>query len=217
MQEAFLEQQADDGRPASELDTPAADKLYRAAGLPAPDALTKQQARRATAQASATGGAAAAAAVSNPTASKAKHDPDHSQMRKTPANIGDGGAADDFSIASAAVDRVPTAGQGALPASEQMDPRVADPQVQQRGSSWREGQAADGTHTVAGAISRSIDGDDDGMLDRFGSVDIITGKPVRDLKLDPVLQLVKWRESLFGSRDSVSESLDAEDDDGPST
>ncbi|KAL3136401.1 hypothetical protein ABBQ38_005658 [Trebouxia sp. C0009 RCD-2024] len=217
LQEAFLEQQADDGRPASELDTPAADKLYRAAGLPAPDALTKQQARRATAQASATGGAAAAAAVSNPTASKAKHDPDHSQMRKTPANIGDGGAADDFSIASAAVDRVPTAGQGALPASEQMDPRVADPQVQQRGSSWREGQAADGTHTVAGAISRSIDGDDDGMLDRFGSVDIITGKPVRDLKLDPVLQLVKWRESLFGSRDSVSESLDAEDDDGPST
>ena len=57
----------------------------------------------------------------------------------------------------------------------------------------------------------SIDGDDDGMLDRFGSVDIITGKPVRDLKLDPVLQLVKWRESLFGSRDSVSESLDKED------
>ncbi len=57
----------------------------------------------------------------------------------------------------------------------------------------------------------SIDGDDDGMLDRFGSVDIITGKPVRDLKLDPVLQLVRWRESLFGSRDSVSESLDKED------
>jgi hypothetical protein len=57
----------------------------------------------------------------------------------------------------------------------------------------------------------SIDGDDDGMLDRFGSVDIITGKPVRDLKLDPVLQLVKWRASLFGSRDSVSESLDKED------
>ena len=56
--------------------------------------------------------------------------------------------------------------------------------------------------------SRSIDGDSDGMLDRFGSVDIITGRPVRDLKLDPVLQLVKWRESLFGSKDSVSESLD---------
>lgn len=64
---------------------------------------------------------------------------------------------------------------------------------------------------VSAMSSRSIDGDDDGMRDRFGSVDIITGKPVRDLKLEPVLQLVKWRESLFGSRDSVSESLDRED------
>ena len=44
------------------------------------------------------------------------------------------------------------------------------------------------------------------MLDRFGSVD---GKPTRDLKLDPVLQLVRWRESIFGSRDSLSESRDS--------
>ena len=44
------------------------------------------------------------------------------------------------------------------------------------------------------------------MLDRFGSVD---GKPTRDLKMDPVLQLVKWRESIFGSRDSLSESRDS--------
>ena len=70
---------------------------------------------------------------------------------------------------------------------------------------------ADGTQHSTALSSRSIDGDDDGMLDRFGSVDIITGKPVRDLKLDPVLQLMKWRESLFGSRDSVSESLDRDD------
>lgn len=44
------------------------------------------------------------------------------------------------------------------------------------------------------------------MLDRFGSVD---SKPTRDLKLDPVLQLVKWRESVFGSRDTLSESKDS--------
>ena len=74
-------------------------------------------------------------------------------------------------------------------------------------------QEAQQAGDVAGALnSRSIDGDDDGMLDRFGSVDIITGKPVRDLKLDPVRQLVKWRESIFGSRDSVSESLDKDDE-----
>lgn len=74
------------------------------------------------------------------------------------------------------------------------------------------GKKVDGEEVNAPAMnSKSIDGDDDGMRDRFGSVDIITGKPVRDLKLDPVLQLVKWRESLFGSRDSVSETLDSED------
>ena len=61
-------------------------------------------------------------------------------------------------------------------------------------------------------MDRSFDGDDDGMLDRFGTVDIVTGKPVRDLKSDPVLQLKRWRESLFGSQDSVSESFDRDDD-----
>ena len=202
LQEAFLEQQAD-GRPAAELNNPAADKLYRAAGL------TKQQARRATAQANTISTAAAAAL--NTTASKAKHDPD-----RTPSNISDGGFAEESSVASAAADGTPAAVQDVSQASEQMDPRVGDP-VQQGGSLRQQGQAADGTHTVTGAVSRSIDGDDDGMLDRFGSVDIITGKPVRDLKLDPVLQLVKWRESLFGSRDSVSESLDTDDGGDPST
>lgn len=47
----------------------------------------------------------------------------------------------------------------------------------------------------------------DDTLDRFGSVD---GKPTRDLKLDPVLQFVKWRESILGSRDFVSESKDVD-------
>ena len=47
----------------------------------------------------------------------------------------------------------------------------------------------------------------DDTLDRFGSVD---GKPTRDLKLDPVLQFVKWRESILGSRDFVSESKDSD-------
>ena len=50
-----------------------------------------------------------------------------------------------------------------------------------------------------------------GAADRFGEVDIITGRPVRDLKLDPVLQLARWQRSLFGSRDA---SVD-EDEDGP--
>jgi hypothetical protein len=45
--------------------------------------------------------------------------------------------------------------------------------------------------------------------DRFGEIDIITGRRVRDLKLDPVLQLAEWQRSLFGSREgSVSESAD---------
>jgi hypothetical protein len=35
--------------------------------------------------------------------------------------------------------------------------------------------------------SRSIDGDDDGTLNRFDTVYIITGKPVLDLKLENVL------------------------------
>ncbi len=35
--------------------------------------------------------------------------------------------------------------------------------------------------------SRGIDGDDDGLLDSFDSVYIITGKPDLDLKLDNVL------------------------------
>lgn len=107
-------------------------------------------------------------------------------------------------------------------ASEQEQPAAVQP-VQQDDTSQRKRQGgisqqeAQQAGEVAGALnSRSIDGDDDGMLDRFGSVDMITGKPVRDLKLDPVRQLVKWRESIFGSRDSVSESLD-QDDDGPST
>lgn len=86
-------------------------------------------------------------------------------------------------------------------------------QTQQAGTSGQEAQQAG--EVTGASSSRSIDRDDDGMLDRFGSVDIITGKPVRDLKLDPVRQLVKWRESIFGSRDSVSESVD-KDDEGPS-
>lgn len=109
-----------------------------------------------------------------------------------------------------------------LQASRQ-EPQAAVHAVQQDNASQQKWQAgasqleAEQTGDAAeGPSSRSIDGDDDGMLDRFGSVDIITGRPVRDLKLDPVRQLVKWRESLFGSRDSVSESLDKDDED-PST
>ena len=43
-------------------------------------------------------------------------------------------------------------------------------------------------------------------VDWFGSAN---GKPSRDLKMDPVLQLAKWRESIFGSRDSITESRDS--------
>lgn len=45
--------------------------------------------------------------------------------------------------------------------------------------------------------------------DRFGEVDIITGRPVRDLKLDPVLQLAQWQRSFFGSRDADEEDESA--------
>ena len=92
-----------------------------------------------------------------------------------------------------------------------------DDKAQQK---WEAGTSQQGAQQAGDAAedvsSRSMDGGDDGMLDRFGTVDIITGKPVRDLKLDPVRQLVEWRESFFGSKDSVSESLD-KDDENPST
>lgn len=204
MQEAFLEQQAEAG-PASELNTPAADKLYRAVGI------TKQQARPPTLQANV--GSNASAAALDTTANKAPHDA-AAPPSNNPPDSGDRSTADDTSRASAAVDRTSGTGQDASTASEVLAPQAAYP-VQQGGASKREGIAS--KQNATGLLSsRSIDGDDDGMLDRFGSVDIITGRPVRDLKLDPVLQLVKWRESLFGSRDSVSESLD-KDDEGPTT
>lgn len=102
-----------------------------------------------------------------------------------------------------------------MAASDQHHPREAvavDRPHKDQMAGRAAGRKLDGDEVNVSAMSsRSIDGDDDGMRDRFGSVDIITGKPVRDLKLEPVLQLVKWRESLFGSRDSVSESLDRED------
>ena len=51
---------------------------------------------------------------------------------------------------------------------------------------------SDSDQIYARAISsRSIDGDADGMLDRFDIVYIITGKPVLDLELDKVLCLLK--------------------------
>ena len=128
-------------------------------------------------------------------------------------------------LASQGADALSASSQGekeVQKASKQEPPPAVRP-VQGDDSSQRKQQArtlpqeAQQEGVVAGALSsRSIDGDDDGMLDRFGSVDIITGKPVRDLKLDPVRELVKWRESIFGSRDSVSESLD-KDEEGPST
>ena len=99
--------------------------------------------------------------------------------------------------------------QDTLPLSEQDFP-VSAYAVQQTAKAEEEVRGAQDKRADA-MSSRSIDGDDDGMLDRFGTVDIITGKPVRDLKLDPVLQLMKWRESLFGSRDFVSESVDKDD------
>ena len=118
-------------------------------------------------------------------------------------------------LASRAADVVQSDDQDTRPLSEQKLPVSANA-VQQTAKAQEEVRGAKDKRTDAGASSsRSIDGDDDGMLDRFGSVDIITGKPIRDLKLDPVLQLIKWRQSLFGSRDSVSESLDK--DDNPSS
>lgn len=42
-------------------------------------------------------------------------------------------------------------------------------------------------------------------VDRFGELDIITGHPVRDLKLDPVRQLVRWTVPLFGGADEGSQ------------
>ena len=111
-------------------------------------------------------------------------------------------------LSSQAAGALKSDGVDSVPAFDQQHPLVAYA-VKQTVKAQTAVSRSDGDQADARVMS--IDGDDDGMLDRFGSVDIITGRPVRDLKLDPVLQLVKWRESLFGSRDSVSESLDKED------
>ena len=62
----------------------------------------------------------------------------------------------------------------------------------------------------AGSSSKQRQNGQSSADDRFGEWDIITGKRVRDLRLEPVLQLAQWQQSLFGSRDSISESLDEE-------
>ncbi len=111
-------------------------------------------------------------------------------------------------LSSQAAGTLKSDGVDSTPSFDQQHPLVAYA-VKQTAKAQTAVNKLDGDQADARVMS--IDGDDDGMLDRFGSVDIITGKPVRDLKLDPVLQLVRWRESLFGSRDSVSESLDKED------
>jgi hypothetical protein len=37
--------------------------------------------------------------------------------------------------------------------------------------------------------------------DRVRDVDIITGLPVRDIKMEPVLQMARWQKAIFGSQD----------------
>ena len=48
---------------------------------------------------------------------------------------------------------------------------------------------------------------------RFGEVDIITGRVVRDLRTEPVQQLAQWQRAIFGSRDSLSDTLSESFDD----
>ncbi|DBA74506.1 TPA: hypothetical protein ACH3X2_000969 [Trebouxia sp. C0005] len=144
-----------------------------------------------------------------------------SSSGRADSNSGSGGISDDLAdghrsavhaqlgaVSSQAAGALKSDGVDDVPAFDQQHPLAAYA-VNQAAKAQTAVRKLDGEQIDARVMS--IDGDDDGMLDRFGSVDIITGKPVRDLKLDPVLQLVKWRESLFGSRDSVSESLDKED------
>ncbi len=142
-----------------------------------------------------------------------------SSSGRADSSSGDGGISDDLAdghrsavqlgaLSSQAAGSLKSDGADSVPSFDQQHPLVAYA-VKQTAKAQTAVSRLDGDEADARVMS--IDGDDDGMLDRFGSVDIITGKPVRDLKLDPVLQLVRWRESLFGSRDSVSESLDKED------
>jgi len=144
-----------------------------------------------------------------------------SSSGRVDSSSGGGGTSDDLAdghrsavhvqlgaLSSQAAGTLKSDGVDSVPSFDQQHPLVAYA-VKQTAKAQTAVNKFDGQQIDARVMS--IDGDDDGMLDRFGSVDIITGKPVRDLKLDPVLQLVKWRESLFGSRDSVSESLDKED------
>ena len=142
-----------------------------------------------------------------------------SSSGRADSSSGDGGISDDLAdghrsavqlgaLSSQAAGSLKSDGADSVPSFDQQHPLIAYA-VKQTAKAQTAVSKLDGDEADARVMS--IDGDDDGMLDRFGSVDIITGKPVRDLKLDPVLQLVRWRESLFGSRDSVSESLDKED------
>ena len=41
---------------------------------------------------------------------------------------------------------------------------------------------------------------------RFGEIDMVTGLPVRDLRLEPVVTLQRWQQRLFGSGGSASGS-----------
>ena len=118
-------------------------------------------------------------------------------------------------LANTAADAMKLKGQRALPLSKKKLPAPGYA-VRKSATAQQEVKGRRGKLSDAGALSsRSIDGDDDGMLDRFGTVDIVTGKPVRDLKTDPVRQLVQWRETFFRSKDSVAESLDSTESSDP--
>ena len=82
---------------------------------------------------------------------------------------------------------------------------------QQRTQDWHH---ADQLSHPAGSAGRQRQSGPSSADDRFGELDIITGKRVRDLRLEPVLQLAQWRQSLFGSWESTSESLDEDSPDG---
>lgn len=220
--------------PFSQHQTAATDNLHRAAPGSAPGSALGSgqgpvpQQQQETRQA---GSGGTVLARPDTAANKAKRAGGRASKRGTgdsgsgDSGTGDSSSADDLASPAANAQPVSRQGDEALKASRQQPPSAAQnvqqgdaaQQQRQEDLSQRRGQQEHGSRgDMAGAVSsRSIDGDD-GMLDRFGTVDIITGKPVRDLKLDPVRQLVKWRESFFGSRDSVSESLD-KDDEGPPT
>eukprot|EP00884_Botryococcus_braunii_P002887 jgi/Botrbrau1/1259/Bobra.0163s0052.1 len=50
-----------------------------------------------------------------------------------------------------------------------------------------------------GEAAWEADGEETGASRRIMDIDIITGQPVRDIRMEPVLQMARWQKAIFGN------------------